>query len=213
MSGEHLLLIIVCLSWCALHSLLISGAVSTGIKRLLGRFTSCYRLIYNGVALLTLLPLAAYIHARPGEVVFDWSGADLLRLSLLAAALLVFFWGGKQYDMGLFLGISQLRSGSDESLLSGKQEFSRQGIHRVVRHPWYAGSLLFLWSALPRYSLAACIAGTVFSIYLVVGAFLEERRLETEFGEAYRNYQREVSMFFPWKWLKRKWVGEDNGTG
>ena len=91
MSGEHLLLIIVCLSWCALHSLLISGAVSTGIKRLLGRFTSCYRLIYNGVALLTLLPLAAYIHARPGEVVFDWSGADLLRLSLLAAALLVFF--------------------------------------------------------------------------------------------------------------------------
>ena len=39
------------------------------------------------------------------------------------------------------------------------------------------------------------------SIYLVVGAFLEERKLAVEFGDAYGRYRREVSMFVPFRAL------------
>jgi protein-S-isoprenylcysteine O-methyltransferase Ste14 len=34
---------------------------------------------------------------------------------------------------------------------------------------------------------------------VVVGTILEERKLVAEFGDEYRQYQREVSMLFPWK--------------
>jgi protein-S-isoprenylcysteine O-methyltransferase Ste14 len=39
--------------------------------------------------------------------------------------------------------------------------------------------------------------------YLVVGAVLEERKLKALFGVQYEDYQRRVSMFFPFKWMIR----------
>jgi protein-S-isoprenylcysteine O-methyltransferase Ste14 len=42
----------------------------------------------------------------------------------------------------------------------------------------------------------------------VIGTILEERKLVREFGEPYREYQRNVSMFFPYKWLKARIAGE-----
>jgi protein-S-isoprenylcysteine O-methyltransferase Ste14 len=44
----------------------------------------------------------------------------------------------------------------------------------------------------------------VLSLYLVIGAFLEERKLLKEFGDDYRLYKNRVSMLFPWKWIKKK---------
>jgi protein-S-isoprenylcysteine O-methyltransferase Ste14 len=44
----------------------------------------------------------------------------------------------------------------------------------------------------------------VLTIYLVVGAILEERKLVAEFGEAYREYQGKVPMFVPAKAGKNK---------
>ena len=41
----------------------------------------------------------------------------------------------------------------------------------------------------------------VLSVYLVVGTILEERKLVLEYGQVYRQYQHEVSMFVPWRWL------------
>jgi hypothetical protein len=38
----------------------------------------------------------------------------------------------------------------------------------------------------------------------VIGTFLEERKLVREFGDRYRKYQAEVSMFIPLKWLQTK---------
>jgi protein-S-isoprenylcysteine O-methyltransferase Ste14 len=40
----------------------------------------------------------------------------------------------------------------------------------------------------------------VLSAYLVIGTLLEERKLVLEFGDKYREYQRQVSMFIPLKW-------------
>jgi protein-S-isoprenylcysteine O-methyltransferase Ste14 len=45
----------------------------------------------------------------------------------------------------------------------------------------------------------------VLSLYLIIGAFLQERKLVLEFGDGYRQYQDRVSMLFPWKWIRTKW--------
>ena len=47
------------------------------------------------------------------------------------------------------------------------------------------------------------IAVLLVSIYLIIGAFIEERRLLSVFGEEYRKYQQQVSMFIPVKWVIR----------
>jgi protein-S-isoprenylcysteine O-methyltransferase Ste14 len=38
----------------------------------------------------------------------------------------------------------------------------------------------------------------------VIGTFLEEQKLVLEFGDQYKVYQRQVSMFIPLKWLGSK---------
>jgi len=37
---------------------------------------------------------------------------------------------------------------------------------------------------------------------LIVGTYLEEKKLVREFGEKYLIYQKRVSMLIPYKWLK-----------
>ncbi len=78
------------------------------------------------------------------------------------------------------------------------------GVFGLVRHPWYLGSLLLIWSALPVYPLPKFVAAVILSCYLVIGTLLEERKIIARHGERYRAYQQRVSMLFPWKWLKKK---------
>jgi protein-S-isoprenylcysteine O-methyltransferase Ste14 len=54
--------------------------------------------------------------------------------------------------------------------------------------------------------LLSLLINIVTSAYLVIGGFLEERKLLMEFGERYREYQKKVSMFIPYKWLKTRGV-------
>lgn len=87
-------------------------------------------------------------------------------------------------------------------LLSNTNDFSATGVFGLIRHPWYLGSLLGLWTVRSEYPRPIFVATVVLSIYLVVGTLLEERKIIQEYGGSYRRYQKQVSMLFPWKWLK-----------
>jgi protein-S-isoprenylcysteine O-methyltransferase Ste14 len=52
--------------------------------------------------------------------------------------------------------------------------------------------------------VSAIITNLIITGYFIIGTFLEERKLSTQFGEAYKEYQKRVSMFFPYKWLKSR---------
>ena len=47
-----------------------------------------------------------------------------------------------------------------------------------------------------------CDMGTVFTV-VVVGTLLEERKLVSEFGRQYTDYQQRVSMLLPVKWARQ----------
>jgi len=51
---------------------------------------------------------------------------------------------------------------------------------------------------------SAVLNNLVIDAYFLIGAFLEERKLVREYGMAYVRYRRQVSMFFPWKWVKAR---------
>lgn len=189
--------------WCVLHSLLIAPRMSTLLVSLLGRYRYYFRLLYNLFAGVTLAPLMVVTAMMDGGRVFSWQGAwHILRFAMLTVALLLFSSGARYYDFGFFLGIRQIRERRQPKLLADSQQFSRNGALGIVRHPWYLGSLLVLWSILPAYHLASVVGAVVLSLYLVVGTFLEEKKLVADFGEAYRSYRHEVSMLIPVKWIR-----------
>lgn len=194
--------------WCTLHSVLIAHAVSRRIQAALGEYQFHFRLLYNLVAVLTLAVMMAATATLRGEIVFSWSGPWLaVRLIMIGLSLWLFRDGAKQYDLGYMLGVRQIRQRRQQALLSADAHFSRKGSLGVVRHPWYLGSLLFLWSILSAYHQSSVVAAAVLTMYLIVGAWLEERKLVVEYGEKYRSYQQEVSMLIPVKWLKKKLTG------
>ena len=53
-----------------------------------------------------------------------------------------------------------------------------------------------------RIDVSAIMVNVILTVYLIVGTYLEEKKLVREFGESYRSYQKKVSMLIPYKWLK-----------
>jgi len=90
--------------------------------------------------------------------------------------------------------------------MSAYTSFVVSGIHRMIRHPWYLGGMMIVWSG--DLSLSTILNNMVITSYFIIGAILEERKLVREFGESYREYQRNVSMILPYKWLKARITGE-----
>ena len=193
------------LCWCVMHSTLIDRSVTGAVERRLPNAYRYYRLLYNGVSLMTLIPLLIITWLMGGDIVFSWAGWwVLVRFLLLLCSLILFHTGSQRYDVRYFLGIKQIQSGTGSTLLGASEEFSDTGVFGIVRHPWYLGSLLFIWSIRSDYPLSLFVVTCILSVYLVVGTFLEERKIIAEYGESYREYQRRVSMLFPWKWLVHK---------
>ena len=69
-------------------------------------------------------------------------------------------------------------------------------LYRVVRHPLYLGLVIALWAA-PQMGIGRLVLAAGMTLYIVVGATLEERDLVDTFGDDYRRYQREVPMIIP----------------
>lgn len=200
-------LVILCflwILWCTIHSVLVTPSVLDFIKDHAPGLTRYYRILYNVFSLTTLMPLVVATRLAEGQVIINWRGYLVpIRILFLVAAFALFNGGAKKYDLSYFLGIKQLKTGDLHLLLNDTEEFSETGVFGITRHPWYFGSLLLLWSMLPAYPLPVFLVVCILSIYLVVGASLEERKIIYQYGESYRRYQQRVSMLFPWKWLMK----------
>jgi protein-S-isoprenylcysteine O-methyltransferase Ste14 len=70
------------------------------------------------------------------------------------------------------------------------------GLYRVVRHPLYTFSLLFLWLT-PTMSVNSLTLYLGATLYILVGAYFEERKLLRDFGTAYADYKRKTPMLIP----------------
>jgi protein-S-isoprenylcysteine O-methyltransferase Ste14 len=182
---------------------MIAPAVTSHLKDKLGDRFRFYRLFFNTVAIATFSPLALYSFQLKEMPILIWDGAlAVVRYSLFSLSVFLFLAGARHYSLSAFLGLDQVRKSESNKTLSACPAFATSGILGVIRHPWYAGGLLLIWAR--DLGLTALIINFVLSLYLVTGAFLEERKLLKQFGDDYRHYQDRVSMLFPWKWLKKK---------
>ncbi len=200
----YLLLAVMWMAYCAIHSLLISPFMLQGVRKRYPVGHRYHRLLFNIFSILSLIPIVVYTLNLRAPTLFTWEGPlrGLQALFILAGAAL-FVAGALNYDFGEFLGLSQISSSDACKGIGADCELNTAGILGVVRHPWYTAVFFLLWAR--DLDLAAIIVNTILSVYVLIGTHLEERKLTAAFGPAYSDYQRNVSMFLPIKWLKAKY--------
>ena len=201
---DYLLLGLFWILWCAIHSGMICLKVTEYLKLRLGTYFRFYRLIYNLVAILTIIPVISFGDSIEGSLIFQWKGYLLiLQILLLAISIFLFIAGTKHYDIFQFLGIRQIWTGKSHSVITKGGELKTDGILSVTRHPWYLAAILLIWSR--EFDLSVLITNIILTLYLIIGTLLEEQKLFYEYGESYRKYQKKVSMLIPFKFFCPDW--------
>ncbi|MBE3143085.1 MAG: isoprenylcysteine carboxylmethyltransferase family protein [Planctomycetes bacterium] len=178
-----------------LHSLLASTSAKALSERWLGlaaqRF---YRLFFNIVVSLTLLPVVVLVGFLPDRriysIPFPWT---LLTLGLQALAGLGLLLGVYQTGGMQFLGLAQLIAPVKEETPA---RFVSNGLYGYVRHPLYALGLVIIWLA-PVMSWNVLAFNLGITLYILAGIQFEERKLLAEFGQLYADYRRRVPMLLP----------------
>jgi protein-S-isoprenylcysteine O-methyltransferase Ste14 len=200
----HLLLLLALWGLYALcHSLLASLKAKRFVATRYPPFMPYYRLGFNFIAVVLLLPPLYLTWAWRGPLLWQWSGPLFWLANALAlVAIAGFFWTLRYYSGAEFLGLSQARRG--EKLIEDQEHFSLSPLHRYVRHPWYSLGLMIIWTR----DMDAMFLATscVITLYFVVGSRLEERKLISYHGDVYREYCRRVPGLIPlpWRYLSRK---------
>ncbi len=180
--------------WGFLHSWLASHGVKKALERRLGTFFRFYRLFYNLFAVVSFFPVLALMALLPDRMLYAWP-APWAYLALIGqgVALILLAVALFQTDLWDFLGLR---------FSNTPPRLVESGFYRYMRHPLYTFGLLFIWLT-PRMSLNQLILFLGLTVYILIGAWFEERKLLREFGQAYAEYRARTPMFLPFRRVRR----------
>lgn len=176
------------------HSWLASLRVKAQARQIFGPSADrWFRIAYNSIAFLSLLPILVlpilFVDKELYHIPFPWS---VLTISIQVLAVLALFVGLRQTGLLSFLGLRQLLSTSH-----GKPPiFVTGGLYRWVRHPLYTAGLIIIW-LFPIMTCNLLALNIGMTIYIILGAVVEERKLAGEFGDAYVEYKKHTPMLIP----------------
>lgn len=176
--------------WGVVHSFLASHLAKDLFRLKVGSM-DFYRLAYNLFAGISFLPILYLMAALPNQAVYQISAPwNTIMFGGQIFAILMLFVAFLQTDSLSFIGLRQLFEKEKTGALVTR------GLYRVVRHPLYTFGLLFIWltPTVTQNSLVVYLGAT---LYTLVGAYFEERKLLRDFGEAYAEYRKKVPMLIP----------------
>lgn len=184
------------------HSLLASLWFK---NRVAGRWPAApryYRLLFNLLASLLLLPPVVLVYRWQGEPLWEWTGMGFLFANGSAAlAVLGFLLTLRDYDTAEFLGTRQWRESARS--VEDQEYLHISPFHRFVRHPWYFFGLVVLWTR--DMDTTLLISAICITFYFWLGSLLEERKLQIYHGGVYATYRSKVPGLIPlpWRYLSR----------
>lgn len=203
------------LQFAVLHSLLLLPAVRARISRVVA--SQLYGSLFATVTCATLWLMFVFWRASP---VVIWEAHGWLRIGVLASFYLSWVSlflslriSGFGYQTGWTQWIYWMRR---QSL--PRRPLSPHGPYRWMRHPAYFSFFGLLWFT-PRMTADHAILTAIWSVYIIAGSCLKDRRLLFYLGNAYRDYAQRVpgypGMFFGplAKWPAQREEGQSDAAG
>ena len=179
-----------------IHSVLASVTVKERVAAKLGKpvYQRYYRLFFSLQAFFLFLPILALAAFLPDRVIYHIPQPWIwLTVAVQLAAVFLLLDSINQTGALRFIGFAQalqMKQGSQ------KLPLVERGMYRYVRHPIYTNMFVIMWlMPVMSWNLLALAIGV--SIYNVIGATLEERKLHQEFGPAYAAYRKTTPFMLP----------------
>jgi len=198
---NYLLIALIWIGYCSLHSYMISIRFTKQMMLILGSYYAFYRLFYVIISTVLLFPVFHFTNQWASDVVITYQPPwSIVRYTLLILSLLIFLKAFIfDYDSLSFFGIRQILNFRKKTE-NPQEGIKKSGLLGIVRHPMYFALIVFLWCQ--NFRLSDIVVNSVLTAYVIIGTWLEERKLVLEFGDSYIQYQREVPMLIPF--TKRK---------
>jgi len=181
-----------------------STMIRRGTKQRLAKFMpEQYHNAFYGLTSGIALILALIFWQKSPTLI---AGADgiiywMLR-GLFCICLAGFFWGVKSLGSFDALGVKPLMHYISNR--PGKlQQITAKGPYRWVRHPLYLFMIILIWSC-PVLTLDRLIFNIMWTVWIVIGTYLEDRDLHLEFGSQYHEYSSQVPMLIPYRIPRNK---------
>jgi protein-S-isoprenylcysteine O-methyltransferase Ste14 len=182
--------------WGVVHSILASHGFKHLVRQAAGAaaFFRLYRFAYNLFSFASLFPIAVMLLTFPDQPLYSipepWLYLTTILQGLAAMALIA---GVMQTGLMEFAGLAQIMPSYGESKPA---ELVTGGLYAYVRHPLYTAGLVFIWFS-PEMTINRLALWSVFTLYIMLGAFFEERKLLKDFGAAYAEYKSKTPMLIP----------------
>jgi len=181
-------------AWCVLHSILNSEGLIRRSGLLDSAIRRYYRLIYSIVAVITLL-IASWITPNRQELeLWRFQGLALVIPVLVwLPAFVMFYLTFRFFNIWHFLGLTALGIGRKSR--DSQKKLITWGIYGMIRHPQFSAGLMMLW--VRNLTDTGLVINIILSLYLIIGARIEETRLLELYGDRYAQYMKDVPRFVP----------------
>ena len=171
----------------------------TGVKRLLTQFIPASAERSTFVLVTCSLLAWMFLAWQPlPSTLWHVNGAGAVSLAILfgmGSGLVL--WSTFMISHWRLFGLAQAWE-AFRGHVPAPDEFSTPALYKYSRHPMYVGILIVLW-ATPHMTLGHLLLALVWTCYVFIGIYFEERDLVRQFGAKYLAYQNEVSKLLPFK--------------
>jgi methanethiol S-methyltransferase len=173
--------------------------VRRGFKKRLGKFIpDLYHSAFYGLtSAITLIIVLVFWQKSPillasADGIIFWLFRALFFLCLAG-----FFWGVKSLGSFDALGVNPLKRYIGNRPAK-PQQIIVKGPYQWSRHPLYLFLIIIIWSS-PELTLDRLILNIMWTFWIVIGTYLEDRDLHREFGKQYLEYSSRVPMLIPFR--------------
>lgn len=178
------------------HSILAAHRTKDFFKTWWGeeRYHRFYRLFFSIQAAVLFVPVLALVVILPDQVIYRipspwvYLTTAIQVLSVIGIVHTIMLTGMLRFT-GVLQAIDPEQAKKPVALVN-------RSLYRWVRHPIYTCMFLLVWLVpVMSWNLLALTIGI--SVYNVLGAMLEERKLLQEFGKDYEEYRKRTPFIIP----------------
>ena len=190
----------LCMAFFVQHSTMIRKSFRKRLVRLIPEaYSGAFYTIASSIVLFLLI---VFWQESACLLAMHHNGVRWFLRALYFLSIAGFVWGVKALGLfepfGLKAIIAHLR-GSRITI----EPLAARGPYRWVRHPLYLCMLVMIWTY-PDLTADRLLLNVLCTVWIIVGTLLEERDLVDYYGDAYRNYQSDVPMLIPWRFLGKR---------